>query len=157
MWERPGCYHSTSKTHVERGSLNWAQFMLQWFSDSLNSLNSVKVLLYLGKTPLHAMFLKFVGIDRDWAMWIFFLSFACTYKMLEMQGCDISYVFILSTCLVGFGLWWLWTSVHHTNRLYGWISDRMCRIWTNIWQVRERGMMHKCMQSGLCYFITIFC
>ena len=31
--------------------LNWAQFMLQWFSDSLNSLNSVKALLYFGKTP----------------------------------------------------------------------------------------------------------
>ena len=26
--------------------------MLQWFSDSLNSLNSVKVLLYFGKTPM---------------------------------------------------------------------------------------------------------
>ena len=26
--------------------------MLQWFSDSLNSLNSEKVLLYLAKTPL---------------------------------------------------------------------------------------------------------
>ena len=26
--------------------------MVQWFSDSLNSLSSVKVLLYLGKTPM---------------------------------------------------------------------------------------------------------
>ena len=26
--------------------------MFQWFSDSLNSLNSVKVLLYFGKTPM---------------------------------------------------------------------------------------------------------
>ena len=26
--------------------------MLQWFSDSLKSLNSVKVLFYLGKTPM---------------------------------------------------------------------------------------------------------
>ena len=48
----PGCYHSTGKTDVERGCFNWAQFMLQWFLDSLNSVNSVKVLLYLGKTPL---------------------------------------------------------------------------------------------------------
>ena len=34
------------------GSLNWARFMLQWFSDSFKSLNSVKLLLYLGKTPM---------------------------------------------------------------------------------------------------------
>ena len=52
LHKRWGCYHSASKTHVETGSLNWAQFMLQWFSDFLNSLNSVKVLLYLRKTPL---------------------------------------------------------------------------------------------------------
>ena len=37
----------------ETGSLNQAQFiMLQWLSISLNSLNSVKVPLHLGKTPL---------------------------------------------------------------------------------------------------------
>ena len=36
----------------ETGSLNQAQFMLQWLSISLNSLNSVKVPLRLGKTPL---------------------------------------------------------------------------------------------------------
>ena len=30
LCKRPGCYHSASKTHM-RGSLNWAQFMLQWF------------------------------------------------------------------------------------------------------------------------------
>ena len=36
----------------ETGSLNWVQFMLQWLSVSLNSLNSVKVLLHLGKTQV---------------------------------------------------------------------------------------------------------
>ena len=36
----------------ETGTLNWTQFMLQWLSVSLNSLNSVKVTLHLGKTPL---------------------------------------------------------------------------------------------------------
>ena len=33
----------------ETGTLNWTQFMLQWLSVSLNS---VKVTLYLGKTPV---------------------------------------------------------------------------------------------------------
>ena len=33
----------------EKGSLNWAQFMLQWF---IRLLNSMKVPLHLGKTPL---------------------------------------------------------------------------------------------------------
>ena len=56
LCQRPGCYHSASKTYVDTGSLNWAQFMLQWFSDSPNSLNSEKVLLYLGKTPLRCHF-----------------------------------------------------------------------------------------------------
>ena len=51
LCERPGCYHSTSKTHIDR-IFKLSPFMLQWFSDSLNSLNSVKVLLYLGKTPV---------------------------------------------------------------------------------------------------------
>ena len=37
----------------ETGYLNLAQFMLQWLSSSLNSLNSVKVLLNLGKTPIY--------------------------------------------------------------------------------------------------------
>ena len=36
----------------EAWSLKWAQFMLEWLSGSLNSLNSVKVLLLLGITPL---------------------------------------------------------------------------------------------------------
>ena len=31
LYKRPRCYRSTSKIQVERGSLNWAQFMLQWF------------------------------------------------------------------------------------------------------------------------------
>ena len=35
---------------LETGSLNQGQFMLQWLSISLNS---VKVLLHLGKTPLY--------------------------------------------------------------------------------------------------------
>ena len=39
LCERQGCYHSASKTHVETGSLDWAQFMLQRFSDSLNVLH----------------------------------------------------------------------------------------------------------------------
>ena len=36
----------------ETASLNQTQFMLQWLSISLHSLNSVKVLLHLGKTPI---------------------------------------------------------------------------------------------------------
>ena len=36
----------------ETGSLNWAQFLLRWFIRSLDSLNSMKVLLHLGKTPI---------------------------------------------------------------------------------------------------------
>ena len=36
----------------ETRSLNQAQFMLHWLSVSLNSLNSVKVLFHLGKTPI---------------------------------------------------------------------------------------------------------
>ena len=36
----------------ETGSFNQAQFMLHWLSVPLNSLNSVKVLLHLGKTPI---------------------------------------------------------------------------------------------------------
>ena len=35
----------------ETESLNWTQFMLRDLSHSLNSLNSMKVLLHLGKTP----------------------------------------------------------------------------------------------------------
>ena len=33
-------------------SLNWVQFILQWLSLSLNSLNSVNVLLHLAKTQM---------------------------------------------------------------------------------------------------------
>ena len=40
---------SLKKVGGDLQSLNWAQFMLQWFLDSLNLL---KVLLYLRKTPL---------------------------------------------------------------------------------------------------------
>ena len=36
----------------DTGSLNQAQFMFHWSSVSLNSLNSAKVLLHLGKTPI---------------------------------------------------------------------------------------------------------
>ena len=44
---------TTPARHMwETGTLNWNQFMLQWLSVSLNSLNSVKVMLHLGKTPI---------------------------------------------------------------------------------------------------------
>ena len=47
---------TASARHMwETGSLNQAQFMLQWLSDSLNLLNSVKVLLHLGKTPMNGV------------------------------------------------------------------------------------------------------
>ena len=52
----PTCHTAASwdtrmlpQRHVEAASLNWVKFMLQWFS---NSLNSVKVLLYFGKIPM---------------------------------------------------------------------------------------------------------
>ena len=40
----------------ETETLNWAQFMLQWLSVSLNSMNSVKVMLHLGKTLIDTNF-----------------------------------------------------------------------------------------------------
>ena len=66
------CYSATScvrdqhattapaQTACETGrSLNRAQFMLQWLLDSsLNSLNSVKVTLHLGKTPMDKLLWK---------------------------------------------------------------------------------------------------
>ena len=52
------------------GSLNWAQVMLQRFirfQNSLNSLNSMKVLLHLGKTPLfsYKSLCSEYGVDKD--------------------------------------------------------------------------------------------
>ena len=45
----------------ETGSLTWAQFMLHWFINSLNSLislNLMKVLLYLRKIPFFLCLIK---------------------------------------------------------------------------------------------------
>ena len=60
----------------ETRSLNQAQFMLQWLSVSLNSLNSVKVLLHLGKTPLCRLGLKNVipSGNRTRASYIFWFQ-----------------------------------------------------------------------------------
>ena len=46
VWETSMLPQCQQDTYMETGSLNWAWFMLQWFSDSLNLLNSVKGLLY---------------------------------------------------------------------------------------------------------------
>ena len=44
---------TTPAIHIwETGSSNWAHFMLQWFIRFPNSLNSMKLLLHLGKTPM---------------------------------------------------------------------------------------------------------
>ena len=46
LCNRPGCYHSASKTHVKDNSC------FSDLSDSLKSMNSMKVLFHLGKIPL---------------------------------------------------------------------------------------------------------
>ena len=48
LHKRPGYYHSTSKTHVRDRILKLSPI----FQNLLNSLDSMKVLLHLGKTPL---------------------------------------------------------------------------------------------------------
>ena len=61
LCKRSRCYHSTSET----GSLNWIQSMFSDLSDSLNSLNSMKVLHYLGKTPVNFKFHPQEN-EKDW-------------------------------------------------------------------------------------------
>ena len=49
--------HVASTLHLwETGTLNWTQFMLQWLSVSLNSLNSVKVTLTFRKNSSKSHF-----------------------------------------------------------------------------------------------------
>ena len=64
----------------ETGSLNWAQFMLQWLSDSLNSPNLVKVTLHLGKTPMCWCVVPNTGIHSTRMQAKIFISF-------ELHGC----------------------------------------------------------------------
>ena len=75
----------------ETGSLNQAQFMLHWSSVSLNSLNSAKVLLHLGKTPLSCLF----------AVWLF----AQWNQTSQMRSIDRVYwqifIFILTPYMLG--------------------------------------------------------
>ena len=51
---RPACYHSTSKTHVRDRNFNLNPIHASMIISSLNSLNSVKVMLHLGKTRMEA-------------------------------------------------------------------------------------------------------
>ena len=54
LCERPGCYHNTSKTDVRDMIIKLSAIHSSSdLSDSLNLLNSVKVLLNLGKTPMN--------------------------------------------------------------------------------------------------------
>ena len=54
LCERPGCYHNTSKTDVRDMIIKLSAIhSSNDLSDSLNLLNSVKVLLHLGKTPMN--------------------------------------------------------------------------------------------------------
>ena len=65
------------------GSLNWAQFMLQWFIIfSLNSQNSVKVLLHFGKTPLSCrpLWLITCGLCRYSLILVYFQT-ACLHSI----------------------------------------------------------------------------
>ena len=52
LCERQGLYHCATDTSDREDSKIDPDSCLTDFSDSLNSLNSVKVLLHLGKTPL---------------------------------------------------------------------------------------------------------
>ena len=52
LCKRPGFYHNISKTHVRDRILNWANSCFSELSESLNSLNSMKLLLHLGEIPL---------------------------------------------------------------------------------------------------------
>ena len=73
---------TASARHMwETGSLNQAQFMLQWLSDSLNLLNSVKVLLHLGKTPMNGV---------PW-MWHFAAKNRMKRRILEERGCKTAF------------------------------------------------------------------
>ena len=55
----------------ETVSLNQAQLMLHWLPISLNSLNSVKVLLHLGKTPfIYIYFPKKNTTDFNLIRWV---------------------------------------------------------------------------------------
>ena len=77
----------------ETGSLNWAQFMHQWLSVSPNSLNSVKVLRYLGKTPMCDLFLckgtellfttAYISCPKSWFQKIIVAS----YTQRSFQDC----------------------------------------------------------------------
>ena len=49
LCKRPGCYHSVSKKHV----IDRIFESNLCFSDLSDSLNSMKVLFHLGKTPMH--------------------------------------------------------------------------------------------------------
>ena len=53
----------------ETGILSQTQFMLQWLSVSLNSLNPVKVLFHLGKTRMSNCSVSIVGIDHIRTNW----------------------------------------------------------------------------------------
>ena len=71
--------------HVwKTGSLNWAQFMLLWFSESLNSLNSMKVLLYLGKTPVSSVL--FTLIFSGLSQWCPLCGGSCNCKFAILIG-----------------------------------------------------------------------
>ena len=55
--KRPGCYHSTSKTYVSDRIFKYLCFSdLSYF---LNTLNSMKALLHLGKSPLFWLVVTF--------------------------------------------------------------------------------------------------
>ena len=63
LCKRPGCYHSTSKTHVKDRIFKLSpKFILQWF---ISFPEFTEFLFYLGKTPVSWQ-LILVGYKQDW-------------------------------------------------------------------------------------------
>ena len=77
----------------EAGTLNWTQFMLQWLSFSLNLLNSVKVALHLGKTPLSSFFFAVV---IEWAQLIVYTHTSINSELMLCTGSQMYFTISLT-------------------------------------------------------------
>ena len=72
LCEKQGLYHYATDTSDREDSFNYSNSCFSDLSDSLNSLNSVKILLYLGKNPIISLLAQEKQLIHDFGdRWIF--------------------------------------------------------------------------------------